>query len=58
MIVFFPSFLFFCSCEKEEPPKAKEKEKEQKYYYYEYKEGTVRCHFESNNIVTCLSVID
>ena len=53
MIIFFPAFLFFCSDEKKtsEP-------KKRKYYYYEYEEGTIRCHIESNNVVTCLDVID
>ena len=56
MIIFLPFILFSCSFEKER--QSKPKKKEQKYYYYEYEEGTIRCHVESNNIVTCLDVID
>ena len=27
------------------------------YYYYYYPEGDVRCHFDKNDIITCLDVI-
>ena len=56
MIAMLPFFLIFGSCE--ETKKSKPKEKSPKYYYYEYEEGTVRCHIEKNQIVTCLDVID
>lgn len=60
MITFLPFYLCFGSCMEKETskPKVKEKEKEIQYYYYEYEEGTVRCHIETNQIVTCLDVID
>jgi len=56
MIAVLPFFLFFGSCEETEKPK--KKEETPKYYYYEYEEGTVRCHVEKNQIVTCLDVVD
>ena len=27
------------------------------YYYFYYPEGDVRCHFDKNQIITCLDVI-
>ena len=51
-----PFFLFFASCEETKP--LKQKEKGPTYYFYEYDEGTIRCHVEKNQSVTCLHVLD